>query len=77
MPDALGDAGKTAKEAVKDLIGALEDKDAEVRAEAAFALGAIGTDAKSALPELKKLSKDKHAVVKKAAAEAIKSIEGK
>jgi HEAT repeat protein len=65
------------KEHVGDLIKALSDKEADVRALAAYALGELKADAKEALPALKKLLGDEDERVKKLAKQAAEKIEGK
>jgi HEAT repeat protein len=50
--EALGKAGKEAKDAVPSLIAALKDSDLFVRLFAATSLGQIGEDAKTVIPAL-------------------------
>jgi hypothetical protein len=55
---SLGAAGRGGEAAVKQLIGALHDTDADVRREAATALGGIGRGAHDAIPGLIHLAND-------------------
>ena len=69
--EALARGGK---DMVPQLIEALKDKKARVRAGVARALGLIGPDAKEALKPLASLKDDKDAAVKAAVAEALRAI---
>lgn len=53
--DVLGSLGPAAKDAVPALVRLLEDPDATIRGDAAFALGGIGPDAAEAVPALIRL----------------------
>lgn len=62
--------------AIPALVGALENDDPAVRANAAWALGEIGTDSGGTLPGLTKALTDKDNVVRYYAAEALGRIRG-
>ncbi len=55
---ALGNVGDADSQAIPALIGALDDKEAGVRAEAVLALGKSGPQAAAAIPKLKELTQD-------------------
>ena len=59
---ALSAVGEGAKDAVPDLIQALQDQDVSVRYYAAYALGKIGQDAKDAVPALIQALQNDHNV---------------
>ena len=59
---ALSAVGEGAKDAVPDLIQALQDQDISVRYYAAYALGKIGEDAKDAVPVLIQALQNDHNV---------------
>lgn len=59
---ALGAVGEGTKDAVPDLIQALQDQDISVRYYAAYALGKIGEDAKDAVPVLIQALQNDHNV---------------
>src|SRR5947209_8306982 len=67
-------AALKSKHAVPDLISALKDKDAAVRASAAEALWSLGPDAHEAVPHLVPLLNDKDAGVRLNAAGALGDI---
>src|SRR5262245_22896481 len=67
-------AAVKSKEAIPELIRALKDKDAGVRASAAEALWTIGAEAHEAVPHLVPLLKDKEAGVRLNAAGALGDI---
>jgi HEAT repeat protein len=66
--------GPAAKDAVPELIGALNDQDAAVRFDAAIALGKIDPTAKDTVPVLVDALKDRDTSVRRAAAEALDGI---
>ena len=71
---ALGAVGEGTKDAVPDLIQALQDQDVSVRYYAAYALGKIGEGAVNAVPTLIQAFQDPHATVRQGAAEALEKI---
>ncbi|CAE7804942.1 mpeV [Symbiodinium sp. CCMP2456] len=72
---ALTSIGKEAKEAVPELVDALDDPHFEVRASAAQLLGSMGKEAVEAVPRLgKALVADRHYYVKNVAAFALSQI---
>jgi HEAT repeat protein len=64
VASALGSIGPTAKDAVPDLVQALNDTNPQVRSNAASALEKMGTDAKDAVPDLIKALHDQDAEVR-------------
>lgn len=71
----LGQMGKEAADAAKELTWALTDGDPETRAAAARALGLIGPAARSAIPVLRVSLTDSDVRVRDAAAGALKAVE--
>ena len=67
----LAEIGPEAKEAVPDLMGALNDADVEIRREALAALGRIGANAKPAVPSMVSALQDKDLGVRYTAAYAL------
>jgi HEAT repeat protein len=70
----LSQQGAKAKEAVPDLIQALQSSDVLLRAQAALALGAIGPDARGAVPALTAALDDPEWSVRRQAALALGDI---
>jgi HEAT repeat protein len=68
---ALAAIGPPAKDATREVIGAMEDADATVRAAAATALGRFGTPGEAARAWLRKALDDPDPAVRVAAAEAL------
>jgi len=66
--------GPKAKEAVPDLVKALQSSDALLRAQAALALGAIGPDARDAVPALTTALDDPEWSVRRQSAMALGAI---
>jgi hypothetical protein len=73
---ALISLGSKAKTAIPNLILALGDESADVRAYAALSLGAIGSDAQCAVPQIVPLLWDENASVRASAANALEMITG-
>ncbi len=74
IADRLGEHGK---EAVAELVRALEDDDRNVRRNAAFALGTLGSDAAGAVAPLRKLAEaDDDENVRHAALFAVDAVSG-
>jgi len=61
-------------DALEGDVGALDDKDKTVRAQAARALGRIGPPARGAVPKLTALSRESDLVVSREAQAALESI---
>ncbi len=74
---SLGDLGPAAKQAVPDMIIALDDPKIEVRRSAAYELGRIGPAAKEAVPALGNVLADNDLDIKANAAFALWNITGK
>jgi HEAT repeat protein len=73
---AIGEIGPEAREAIPDLIRALQDRDYLVRWAAAKALGRFGPEARAAVPPLQELAaKDPNPPVRREAAEALGKID--
>ena len=71
---ALEKIGPDARDAVPQLITALNDSEWSVRRQAVLALGQIGPDARSALPALRRLRNDPNGLVRKAVEQALPKI---
>jgi HEAT repeat protein len=71
LPQRKGDAEKI----VPALIGALKDKDEDVRWSAAIGLGYFGEQAKDAIPALQAVQRDRDARVREAAGVALSRID--
>jgi HEAT repeat protein len=72
---ALGKIGPEARAAVPALTRALQDRDEDVRREAASALGRLGPDARAAVADLVALLKDQRKPVRQQAASALRDID--
>jgi HEAT repeat protein len=71
LPQRKGEAAQV----VPALIGALKDKEADVRWSAAIGLGSFGDEAKSAIPALQEAERDGDARVRGAARVALSRID--
>ena len=74
----LGEMGPKAKDAVGDLVKAVDDRLPVMRSQALWALGKVGPDAKAAVPRLLKLIEDEWATprdLRETAGQALKAID--